>query len=418
MKPIALVSLVSEQTVPNYLSIKTFTEANYYFFISTQKMEDPVKGNRREWLIHAAGIEQNNTEAILVNPEIKEDLLEKLSNINWNEKFSRIIVNITGGTKMMSLATYEFFKPLTSEIWYIPINSNDYHMVDNSAVNKTVAYRMSVEEYLACCGITRDANQFHEKQPLFDQEINKSLFCHMINSEKCKPVTELIRLLFRDHDAPLKNQIERKSGIELNEQIFLPALHAKLEKRRDVIPEWKYFKLNEITSVDFIFEFFDAIGFPYPKRDHLVIDQVNFITGGWFEEYSYYLLKRICGGPDNHYKLGVVLDSKRDSYFTSNDLDVVMVVNNNLYVVECKSGGMEENELFNKTVYLQTALRKYFGLSVRSVLMTLSVTSDLQKKKADTLGISMIDRNVILDSQSENLIRSILKIKDDPQILS
>jgi hypothetical protein len=413
MKPTVLVSLVSEQTVPNYLSIKTFTEADYYFFISTQKMEDPVKGNRREWLIRAAGIEQNRTEVILVNPEIKEDLLEKLTSINWTEKFSRIIVNITGGTKMMSLASYEFFRPLTPEIWYIPINSNDYHLVDKSTVKKSVTYRMNVEEYLACCGITRDANQFCEKQPLFDQEIIKTIFFNMIKSQKCKPVTELIRLLFRDHDAPLKKQIERKSGIDLNDKIFLATLHAKLENKRDIIPEWKYIKLSEIKSVDFIFEFFDEIGLPYDTRNHLLNDQVNFITGGWFEEYSYYLLKQICDGSDNHYKLGVVLDSKRDSYFTSNDLDIVLVANNNLYVIECKSGGMEENELFNKTVYLQTSLRKYFGLSVRSVLMTLSVTSDLQKKKADTLGISLIDRNVILDTQSENLIKHILKIKDD-----
>lgn len=435
MKSTVLVSLVSEQTVPNYLSFKTFCEANAYFFISTQRMEDPVKGNRREWLIKAADIREDQTTMILVNPEIREDVLEKLSRIPWQEQFSRIIVNITGGTKMMSLATWEFFHPITSEIWYLPINSNDYHLVSDSSVKRTVTYHMSVDEYLACCGISREANQFREKPPLFDQETNDALFSQLIDFEQCHRPAELIRLLFRDDDAPLKNQIdkrigagklikmaqatgsqlpvlpERKSGIDLKDEKILAAFQAKMDSHDEAIPESKRAKLKEIGSFDFIFGFFDKIGLPYEVKDLLLKDQVNYVTGGWFEEYTYYLLKRISGQPDSHFKLGVVLDSNRDSYFTSNDLDVVMVYNNNLYVIECKSGGMEENELFNKTVYLQAALRKYFGLSVRSVLMTLSSTSDSQKKKAETLGISLIDRAVILDPQAGDLIGNILRVK-------
>ncbi len=411
MKPSVLVSLVSEQTVPNYLSIKTFHEADYYFFISTQLMEDSVKGNRREWLIHAAGIDMGKTNMILVNPELKEDVYQKLSEIPWKDEFSRIIVNITGGTKMMSLASYEFFKNLTPEIWYIPINSNDYHRVDDSSVKKTVSYRMSVEEYLACCGIRKETNQFQEKSPLFDFKTNLRLFNQLVSCETCKPTIELIRLLFRDYDALLKNQINKKRGIDLSDKNFISFFLEKLEKRKDIIPESKYLKLKEVGSFDFIFDFFDEIGFPYAERDRLFSEQVSYITGGWFEEYSYYILKRISESPDDQFKLGVVLDSTKDSYFTSNDLDVVMVYNNSLYVVECKSGGLEENELFNKTVYLQAALRKYFGLSVKSALMTLSDTSESQKKKAETLGISMIDRNILLDRDSDDKIRSILRLK-------
>jgi len=397
-------------------------------------MEDPVKGNRRKWLIKAANIWEDQSTMILVNPEIREDVLEKLSQIPWQEKFSRIIVNITGGTKMMSLATWEFFHPITSEIWYLPINSNDYHLVCDSNVKKTVTYHMSVDEYLACCGISRAANQFREKPPLFDQKTNDALFTQLIDFEQSHRPVELIRLLFRDDNAPLKNQIDKrisaeklkkiaqatgklhpelskkKSGIDLKDAKILAAFQAKMDCLDEVMPESKRTKLKEISSFDFIFDFFDKIGLPYEVKDLLLKDQVNYVTGGWFEEYTYYLLKRISGQSDSHFKLGVVLDSNRDSYFTSNDLDVVMVYNNNLYVIECKSGGMEENELFNKTVYLQAALRKYFGLSVRSVLMTLSATSDLQKKKAETLGILLIDRAVILDPQANELIGSILRI--------
>lgn len=410
MKPTVLVSLVSDQTVPNYLSIKTFDEADHFYFISTSLMEDHIRGNRREWLIRAAGIEDSDAEFILVNPEEKEDLLAKLSSIPWKDKFSRIIVNITGGTKMMSLASYEFFKPITSDIWYIPINSSQYHRVDNSLDKRSVEYKMNVEEYLACCGISRELKQFNEKPPLFDELTNQTLFEKMVGCEQCKSEMELIRLLFRDDNALLKKQIKKKKGFKLDGPHSFSQFSEELERNKDSIPEEKYLKLKEIRSFDFIFNFFDKIGLSYKERNLLFLSQVNFITGGWFEEYSYYLLKRICNTPENHFKLGVGLDAQRDAYFTSNDLDVVMVNNNVLYVVECKSGGMEETELFNKTVYLQAALRKYFGLSVKSILMTLSETSELQKKKAETLGISLIDRNAFLDPRTEEIITGILRI--------
>ena len=207
----------------------------------------------------------------------------------------------------------------------------------------------------------------------------------MIDFEQSHRPVELIRLLFRDDNAPLKNQIDKrisaeklkkiaqatgklhpelskkKSGIDLKDAKILAAFQAKMDCLDEVMPESKRTKLKEISSFDFIFDFFDKIGLPYEVKDLLLKDQVNYVTGGWFEEYTYYLLKRISGQPDSHFKLGVVLDSNRDSYFTSNDLDVVMVYNNNLYVIECKSGGMEENELLTRRF---TYRRRYENTSV------------------------------------------------------
>ena len=111
--------------------------------------------------------------------------------------------------------------------------------------------------------------------------------------------------------------------------------------------------------------------------------------------------------------MGVVLNPipanlDKASYFTSNDLDVLFVANNRLYVVECKSAGMDQNELFNKTVYLQAALKKYFMLDVNSVLFTLSEMSDKYKEKAATLKVKAFDRSTFIANDSAEQVLKAL----------
>lgn len=68
-----LLMLVSEQTIPNYLFVKTFGPADHYVFITTAKMENPSVGKRREWILRAAGIGEERVTTIEVHPE--KDLL-------------------------------------------------------------------------------------------------------------------------------------------------------------------------------------------------------------------------------------------------------------------------------------------------------------------------------------------------------
>jgi len=381
-----LVSLVSDQTIPNFLSIKTFIEADHYFFITTSLMENENRGNRRKWTIKAAGIDENKSFSRIVDAESKEDVIEKLNGFEWNQ-FQDIIVNITGGTKMMSLACYEFFKTKTDKIWYLPIGSNEYHICDNSQIKRSVKYNSNVEEYLNCCGIHQDENRFSEKLPIIDIKYTNQFFNQFIDGSIDQLILEKIRVLFRSDDAFFKKQMGKK----------------------------KMISLTEFEDFKFIYEFLENINFPSKDPGMLHKDEMEYLTGGWFEEYSYYLLRKISNNPDNQFKLGVGMnpspkDRGKAKYFTNNDLDVVLVNNNMLYVIECKSGGMNDNDLFNKTVYLASALKKYFGLTVKSALFTLSEMNELQKEKAETLGIMALDRTVFVDENIDSIVKNTLKV--------
>jgi hypothetical protein len=282
------------------------------------------------------------------------------------------------------LAAYEFFKPLTSQIWYIPFNSKHYQLVDDQTVTREVTYRMSVEEYLDCCGIFRKDQRYSEKQPLFD---HYSLFERFVSESFDHKAVEQIRMLFRDNNAPFQRHLRKKGKMEI----------------------------AAFEDFDFILEFLEKIDFPLREPGFLHKDEMEYLTGGWFEEHVLQLLKTITQGSHDLFKLGVVLNptpaqQEKATHFTQNDLDVVFVHNNNLYVVECKTGGMEGGELYNKTVYLASALRKYFGLSVRSVLFTLSPMSINKKEKAETLGVKVIDRAMLCSDNPTSEIAIALQI--------
>ena len=84
------------------------------------------------------------------------------------------IVNLTGGTKIMSLIVYDFFRKLNSSFYYIPIGKNTYCNIEEENMH-ALQYRISLREYFTLYGLhyecdnalLKDAEttfQFFEKQ--------------------------------------------------------------------------------------------------------------------------------------------------------------------------------------------------------------------------------------------------------------
>lgn len=105
-----LVSIISEQIIPNYLLIKELhkelqSQIDRYLFISSAKMEEQNKTNI---LCEVAGIDKNQRIKTLVVEDLLNSILVKLSKLNLPAD-ATYYVNITGGTKIMSLAVWRFF---------------------------------------------------------------------------------------------------------------------------------------------------------------------------------------------------------------------------------------------------------------------------------------------------------------------
>jgi hypothetical protein len=146
-----LVSLVSDQTVQNVQFIKEKSaNCNQFLFISTKAME---RGKKTAQIIQAAQLPESKSSALIVEEfsfeQIEEALRQKIDSDN------EYMVNVTGGTKIMSLAVFEFFKSTNTdcEIYYLTGQGNYIKLYPGKRKSFVLTNHLTLKEYLVAYGI-------------------------------------------------------------------------------------------------------------------------------------------------------------------------------------------------------------------------------------------------------------------------
>lgn len=112
------ISILSDQLIPNVLFIKQMTHAgDNHIFLTTKKMEGDKKS---EILAQTLQLPAINYKVIEIDANSPTLILNVLDSYEWPEGVC--IVNITGGTKMMSQMVYlHFSEKEKTKIFYWPI---------------------------------------------------------------------------------------------------------------------------------------------------------------------------------------------------------------------------------------------------------------------------------------------------------
>ena len=368
-----LVSLVSDQTIPNIELIKEFSDIDKYWFISTDKMNNQLK-----WIVESTGI--NNYETKEVNPFDLNNIEKKLKEIDFGD--DEIIFNSTGGTKLMALVATDFFKNLGSTIYYVTGYNKTYMKIYPNRGNKNfiLKSKLTLKEYLTAYGF-----EYKKTQPIKDLQIAENIFNYYLSIDK-----------------------------EKTYKIFNPIrLHRKKEMEIE----------NEIHK-----SFLDNVKYQYENK--LSGKDTKYLSGEWLEEYIYYKIKEELQLEDDEIATGINI--KKDK--TANELDVIFIYNHKLYIVECKTsiydkrkieiikeGEKEEVEkdvnLLSEIIYKSDALRSKFGLFANTYILTLEEVKNEdgtpQQKFSDHFKRAELSRINIISKQdliSTNTIKDILKI--------
>ena len=152
-----LVTIISGQVIPNLLLINEL-KSRYtdLLFITTPEMEgngDPSKCRSR-WLERAANLEENSVGRIVVKEDNWLNIDENLKSISFNDQ-TRYIVNLTGGTKVMTLAVFNYFSRQGNVIYYIPFPKNEYRELypDRSGKPVPIKFSCTLNQYLLGHGV-------------------------------------------------------------------------------------------------------------------------------------------------------------------------------------------------------------------------------------------------------------------------
>lgn len=324
-----LVSLVSEQTIPNLEIIEEFkNETNKYLFFHSEKTVEHVN-----WLISAAQIDETACFRQVIDPFNLTEIQNILQSYQFGDE--SFILNITGGTKPWIIAFLEKFKDLGAEIFYVTGKPREYMKVfprKGKAILRLNA-NIGIQKYLLANGFS-----IKEGMPYADFDSAQRFF-ELFMSQPIENFFEFINF-FR----PL-----RKSK--------------KIIPFTDLNPEYQQI-LEQVS---------------YGKEDgNLNKYDFRYFAGDWLEEWVYFKLKQELNLNDTEILTGTEITKSS----TPNEMDVMFLLDHQLYVIECKTAVFEEREqsdqsmkltnILGETIYKSDALRSKLGLFAKSTILTLS----------------------------------------------
>lgn len=357
-----VISLVSEQTIPNVLFIREMNlipKEFEYIFISTKIMKER---NIVDRIIKGARISETKCKTIIVDEYSLNYFKNQLNSFDF-KKNDKFYVNLTGGTKMMAIGAYNFFSEKNSEIYYVQYNGNSYRKIypEGRKKEKQLNYRIGLRDYLLSYGIKIKGKA---EGLVFSEEVTKKVFLSMIKHKDINILGELRKYRKRDF-------------IEIDKPIGL------------------YIK---------------SLGLPI-NGDYLGNRHIRYITGGWFEEFIFSIFKQALKLSDDEIMLSVDLD-------INNEIDVMFIKNNSIYLIECKTGFRDgKRNLFNDTLYKSNAIKRNFGLRVRQIICTIDPSiwnkhgqiKTTYQEKLELYETELFDQKDLLDKSSfRNRIKQIV----------
>lgn len=339
-----IVVITTAQTIPLYLLIKTLYEQNdNVVLITTAKMtaQGQYISEELDMDVKTIALEESLEE----NWDAMHKVFEKAFPDGGN-----YVVDLTGGTKLIAVSVYDFFsKERKAEFTYVPLSKNGFLSLPASDITDFTC-KIGVRDFLAVSlGLEIKCDSPYSDQK--DAEVMYGIFASSASMQK---LADRIRRVDKN---------SRRKGLR---SLTAYRLKAPVNRVRGQLSSENGKPKNAVSA-----------GF------------VQYITGGWFEEYIYYLVERTIK-PDD-IQIGAHIRSNGAT--NSNELDVSFTIDNALYVIECKT--LVDSSLFTDTTYKSDSVVTKFGLKARSIICTLSPLNEEQKQRAKRRGVKAIGGNDI-----------------------
>ena len=343
----ALISIVSDQTIPNIqLALEFKDKIDFYFFVTTQS-----KSHITNNIIKALNLQEEQCQLIPVDENNTSTITADLQKYSESYEQYNLIVNYSCGTKLLSMAVYNYFSPLNNAYCYYVNTNNTY--LDFEGKTQQFHITLTVEQYLIAYAL-----EFKKGKYQHTKEVAENIY----EKYTAGQLREIIRIL-RPHRSINKKTID---------------LSTELDEQQKSI-------LSDILSIDNV----------------ITKDDIKYITGEWFEEYCAYQIINQYNLSQDAVWIGTNLNhpinansrkskNKISDYLqkeelltaaneltkeleqNTNEIDVMFIYQNKLYVIECKTNLFNENRLIlDETLYKIDSIKQKFGLQPQSIIATL-----------------------------------------------
>jgi hypothetical protein len=278
----------------------------------------------------------------------------------------RIALNVTGGTKPMSIAAHESARAYGLPIFYVhPETDRVVWLHPSDWPPRDLADRIRIEDFLRAHGVTvtgepgrnvPDDSLLQTGQEIIDR----------IDQYR-KPLGSLNWLAGEAQGSLLSPRVEDRDG-RLGELIELFEWHGFLEQEN-----------QRLRFRD------EAARF--------------FINGGWLEYFVFDAVRRIRRQDDHIHDVArsIEISRQQSGQRVPNELDVAFLRNNRLHLIECKTRkfrGRGEDAPGAEALYkLDTLADLTGGLQARAMLVSFQDIADHDRRRARDLRIAVCGGN-------------------------
>ena len=368
--------------LPAYLFTKEYYEdGDELLFISTEEEADCI-----DRLAKQLEVSESLVKKIIIKRYQDNFLYERICRTIKNQlsQEKQYYLNLAGGNRYMTLSVQHVFEEFNTLFFYTQTRENqivktifDHSIYDDDDEVFPVKHRMTLKEYFGLYGLQSDVHQPRKqvKETTFSQHLF-TMFSQNLLGRGDYQVMETLREKYRNWKFLIISQVEN--------------------------PDKEY--MNAIPNLS---KFLDFIGFVPERPGSLQNYEIEYLTGGWFEEYVYALIKNVLQ-PDD-IAMGVHISNGIIKH--NNELDVCFMKANKLFVIECKTGVTSES-LFNEIVYKVCALKEVLLGTSNSYIFSLKKDHKGNwKKTAKYMGITFCDwLNLTKPEMLKNILKSMDKI--------
>ena len=358
-----IVNIIDKSNpLPAFLFTKEYYEVgDELLFISTEEEADCIGR-----LTKVLEVDDTLVKSIIVKRFEDKFLYERIcrtikGNLIPNKTY---YLNLAGGNRYMTLSVQHVFEEFDTLFFYTQTRENlivktifDHSIYDDDDEVFPIKHRMTLKEYFGLYGLQSDVDQPRKmvKDTAFSQHLF-TMFSQNLLGRGDYQVMETLREKYRNWKFIIISQVEK--------------------------PDKDY-----MTAIPNLSKFLSFIGFEPERTGSLQSYEIEYLTGGWFEEYVYALIKEVLQ-PDD-IAMGVHISNGIIKH--NNELDVCFIKANKLFVIECKTGVTSE-KLFNEIVYKVCALKEVLLGTSHSYIFSLKKdTKGNWKKTAKYMGITFCD---------------------------
>lgn len=360
--------LVSDQPMPNFLPVLEPTLRPDRVTLAVSKPMRP-KADALRAVFGSMGIPVDNDISI---DDPSEIAAIQAVLIDWLDAHADqdIALNLTGGTKPMSIAAQEAFRMAGKPAFYVDIRTDRATFIERDRPPVPLVNQPTLGQFFQINGTSVESYETSVALP----------------NAKWSTLAETFAADIARWQVPLGYLSKLAAEAEQD-----GCLECGRPREADSVARWDDLLVelygNELTrSLD-------------GKLSFRSSDARAFCQGIWFEHLVF---SRLRARPFDGKRLwrNVKLLGAGDE---SNELDVAALYRNTLYIVECKARNMTRDGVVDAAVYKLAELTRRSGLRAKGILASARPVRDADKRRAKAYGIEVIDEPAMLGAKFRTL---------------